>query len=164
MSKMLNLYYVGRFSYRQKRIDRLLEISKILELHNFDYNFKIFSDVDINSYEYKMFKNNSNFNFLGYKIDWTNYIDESSIMVMVSEYEGCPLSILEAYKYNLNKLAVLNMPGIECYISNNCIYADIEHMCFAFINKADLENKKNISTYFDETRFNNEVQDFYFNI
>jgi hypothetical protein len=82
---MINLYYVGRFSIRQKRIDKFLELSDFFESTNCDYNFKIFADVDLDSNEFKMFENNSNFNFIGYKKDWENYLEEDSIMIFVSE-------------------------------------------------------------------------------
>lgn len=158
---MINLYYVGRFVIRGKRIDKLLELSKFLESKNLNYNFKIFADVDEYSEEYKMFEGNSNFNFFGFKKNWTEFIDEDSIMVFVTEYEGCPLSILEAYKKNLKKIAVLEIPGINSYLSNNCIFKDVYHMSEAINNGLNLENTIELSTYFDEFRFNKEVNEFY---
>lgn len=158
---MIKLYYVGRFVIRGKRIDKLLELSKFLQSNNINYNFKIFADVDVHSDEYKMFETNTNFNFLGFKKNWTEFIDENSIMVFVTEYEGCPLSILEAYKKNYKKIAVLKIPGIESYLSNNCIFTDVSHMARAICNNLNFENTIDLSTYFDEIRFNKEIQDFY---
>lgn len=158
---MIRLYYVGRFVVRGKRIDKLLELSNLLEKENIDHEFKIFADVNVCSEEYKMFNNNSNFNFLGFKKNWIEFIEKESIMIFVTEYEGCPLSILEAYKSNYKKIAVLEIPGIDSYLSQNCIFKDVEEMSKALINNSNLENTINLSSYFDELRFNKEIQDFY---
>jgi hypothetical protein len=158
---MMNLYYVGRFVIRGKRIDKLLELSNCLEKNNCDYNIKIFADVNPNSEEYIMFENNSKFNFLGFKKDWIEYIGKDDIMIFVTEYEGCPLSILEAYKNNFKKIAVLEIPGIESYLSRNCIFKNVEQMSKALCNNLDMENTIDLSTYFDRERFNKEILDFY---
>ncbi|OXB20757.1 hypothetical protein B0A80_17675 [Flavobacterium tructae] len=158
---MINLYFVGRFIVRQKRIDRLLELSKLLDLDNCDYSFKIFSDVDFNSNEYKEFENNKKFNFLGFKNNWVDYIDEKSIMIFVSDYEGCPLSILEAYKNNHKKIAILEMPGVENYVSENSICKSIEQMAEKINKNCDLENLLDLSSYFDKVRFARDVERLY---
>lgn len=158
---MINLYYVGRFVIRGKRIDKLLELSKLLESNNLDYNIKIFASIEKDSKEYKMFETNSNFCFLGYKKNWTEFIDKDATMIFVTEYEGCPLSILEAFKNNYKKIAILEIPGIETYLSKNCIFKNVKEMANAIIDNLNLENTIDLSTYFDEARFDKEVQDFY---
>lgn len=158
---MINLYYVGRFAVRQKRIDRLLELTKLLDKSNCNYNFKIFADVDVNSNEYKMFENNTKINFLGFKMDWVNYLEADSIMVFVSEYEGCPLSILEAYSSDYRKISILEIPGIDNYVSENCISQNIEEMAKKIVNYLNLENSINLATYYDKLRFEKEVENFY---
>ena len=158
---MINLYYVGRFVIRGKRIDKLLELSKLLEINNLDYNVKIFASIDKDSIEYKMFESNSNFCFLGFKENWFEFIDKDALMIFVTEYEGCPLSILEAYKKNHKKIAILEIPGIETYLSENCIFENVKEMANAIICNLNFENTIDLSIYFDETRFDKEVQDFY---
>lgn len=158
---MIDLYYVGRFVIRGKRIDKLLTLAKVLEANNIAYNFKIFAEVDEQSEEYKMFSDNANFKFLGYKRDWVNYISEQDIMIFVTKYEGCPLSILEAYKKKYRKIAILRIPGIENYVSENCISDSVEQMADKLIKGQDLTNCLNLDTYFDVERFVSEVQAFY---
>jgi glycosyltransferase involved in cell wall biosynthesis len=158
---MINLFYVGRFVIRGKRIDKLLDLSRLLDKSNCDYNFKIFADVDLNSKEYKMFENNANFHFSGYKKDWVSYLEPNSIMVFVTEYEGCPLSILEAYKKGHIKISILEIPGIENYVSKNCISQNIEEMAIKIINYSNLENSIDLGTYYDKSRFEKEVESFY---
>lgn len=158
---MLNLYYVGRFVIRGKRIDRLLELSKVLDASSLDYNINIFADVDMSSYEYKLFKNNPKFHFLGFKKDWFNYLAKDSIMIFVTEYEGCPLSILEAYKKGYKKISILRIPGVDNYVSQNCISSDINDMADKILSGQDFENSIDLSTYYDNDRFKKDVVNFY---
>lgn len=158
---MIDLYYVGRFVIRGKRIDKLLELSILLDKSNSDYRFNIFADVDFNSTEYKLFENNKKFSFRGYKKDWVNYLSPNSIMIFVTEYEGCPLSILEAYQKGYKKIALLKIPGIENYVSENCISENVEEMAKKILNDSNAVNSIDLSTYYDELRFKQEVEAFY---
>lgn len=158
---MIDLYFVGRFAVRQKRIDRLLELAKLLDNVNFEYRFKIFSEIDIDSDYFEDFKRNKSFEFLGFKKDWVNFIDEKSIMIFVSDYEGCPLSILEAYNNNCKKIAILEIVGVNNYVSTNCICATIEIMAQKIISNENLQNSLDLSTYFNKQRFEDDVQSFY---
>ncbi|URM37352.1 glycosyltransferase [Flavobacterium anhuiense] len=158
---MIDLYFVGRFAIRQKRIDRLLQLAQLLDIANFSYRFKIFSEIDIDSALYESFKNNKSFEFLGFKKDWVNYVNEESIMIFVSDYEGCPLSILEAYNNNFKKIAILDMAGINSYVSINCIAENLEIMAQKIVSNSDLFNSVDLSTYYNKQRFETEVKRFY---
>ena len=158
---MINLFYVGRFVIRGKRIDKLLKLSNLLDDLDCEYNFRIFADVDKNSVEYKMFEKNDKFNFFGFKKDWFNYLEKDSIMIFVTDYEGCPLSILEAYKYGHKKISLLKIPGIENYVSPNCISQDVEEMAMKIKNSQDFENFTNLESFYDKNRFDSEVSLFF---
>jgi hypothetical protein len=82
-------------------------------------------------------------------------------MIFVTKYEGCPLSILEAYNYNLKNILMLQIPGIENYVSDNCIAKNIKEMADKLIAAEDLTNRKDLSTFFDSVRFNKEVMNFF---
>ena len=158
---MINLYYVGRFVVRQKRVDKLLALSNYLEKYNCDFSIKIFASVNLEREEFRLFDSNFRFQFLGFKNDWIKFIRRDDIMILVSDYEGCPLSILEAFHNNNKKIAVLDVPGIDSYLSKNCIFTDVRQMSKAIRDNSDLENTVDLSTFFDEARFDQEVIDFY---
>lgn len=158
---MIELYYVGRFVIRGKRVHLLKELTEILDQNSLAYEMKIFSDLDLNSIEYKMFKDNPNFSFLGFVPDWYKSVSENAIMLFVTQYEGCPLSILEAYKHGRNKLLMLKIPGIVNYVSDNCLVETIPQMSEKIINHCDLTNHLNLAPFFDPSRFKLDVDNIF---
>ena len=158
---MIELYYVGRFVFRGKRVHLLKELTNILDQNSLKYKISIYSEIDTKSIEYKMFKDNPNFLFLGFVHDWYKEVSENAIMVFVTQYEGCPLSILEAYKHNRNNLIMLKIPGIENYVSENCLVETIDQMSEKILNGSNLTNHLNLSTYYDLNRFKVDVDNIF---
>lgn len=153
---MINFYFVGRAVFRQKRIDRFKEFALILNEKKIQYKLHLFS-TDVPD-DMKLV---DNIILYGYKKDWINYIDSDYIMLLFSDYEGCPLCILEANKVGFKKTAVIKMPGINNYVSSNCIFNNVGELARCDFKNYNFENTLDLSTYFNENRFNSEVSNVY---
>lgn len=152
---MINFYFVGRAVYRQKRIDRFKEFMVLLNKRKIQFNLHFFSKSIPPDFE-----NLSNITFHGYKKNWIDFVDKDFVMLLFSDYEGCPLCILEANKAGYNKFAVLKMPGIAHYVSNNSIFHDIYDLANKDFDNYSFESKLDLSLYFDENRFSFDVSEF----
>lgn len=153
---MINFYFVGRAVFRQKRIDRFKEFALILNEKNIEFKIHFFSRDLPDDMKFV-----DNIILHGYKKDWINYIASDYIMLLFSDYEGCPLCILEANKIGFKKAAVIEMPGINNYVSSNCIFNNVKDLASCNFKKYNFENTLDLSTYFDENRFNSEVSMVY---
>lgn len=153
---MINFYFVGRAVFRQKRIDRFIEFVKILNQNNINFKLHLFSKSipkDLNLLD--------NVIVHGFRNDWLNYITSDYIMLLFSDYEGCPLCILEANKAGFYKIAVIEMPGINNYVSPNCIFNNIQELANTNFINYSFENTLDLSTYFNESRFDKDVSNLY---
>ena len=94
--KRKEIIFVGRLDNNQKRVDRILEIwAEIHEKHN-DWKLTIVGDgSDRETLERQMqMLQLRNIEFAGYK-DPAEYYKRASILLLVSEYEGFPLVLVE---------------------------------------------------------------------
>ncbi len=153
---MLNFYFVGRAVIRQKRIDRLKEFAIYLNRKNIKFNLHLFSKSIPEDLTFV-----DNIIMHGFKHDWINYISKDFIMLLFSDYEGCPLCILEANKMGFINVAVLEMPGIDNYVSSNCIFKNVKDLSECNFDNYVFANTVNLSPYFNQKRFNLEVIHLY---
>lgn len=88
--------YVGRVIEHQKRISRLISIWK--QIQNAEWKLQIIGDgKDINYYKTQVKQEHiSNIEFLGYKKDVSKYMQRASIICLVSDFEGFPMTLIEA--------------------------------------------------------------------
>ncbi|MGL5562257.1 MAG: glycosyltransferase [Tannerellaceae bacterium] len=94
------LLYVGRLSYNQKRIDRLINIWRLIELDSRSSEWRLVI-VGSGEEENKLKALVSKFNlkrvfFEGVQSDVINYYKTASIFALTSSYEGFPMSLGEA--------------------------------------------------------------------
>lgn len=156
---MINFYYVGRIVSRQKNFHKFYELINILISNNFEFCFTIFGkgdDILLNQLK----KRSSNiFRIInhGYDNNWIKFIPENAIQIFLSDYEGCPLALLESYKNDKKNIAVINSPGLFHYVSNNCVFDNINQLANSLINNQDLYNYKDLSEFFDQERHTKEV-------
>jgi glycosyltransferase involved in cell wall biosynthesis len=156
----INLYYVGRIVVRQKRLDELINFFQIF------YNQKKFMTIHIFGSgessligDIKSCANNFiDIRFYGYKDNWIEYVSDDWIQLFFSDYEGCPLTLLEAMKAGKRKMASLNSPGLTQYMSKNCIFQNLYHLAESIGSDMNLENNSNLSIYFDQLRFMRDVK------
>jgi hypothetical protein len=159
---IINLYYVGRIVKRQKRIDKLIILLRTLISFEIPFKIDIFGDGDFFIKRKLMSLSVDNFkvNFHGFKENWVDIISQDSIQIFLSDYEGCPLSLLEAYKNGKKNMISLANPGLTPYFSKNCLCDNIEHMAISIKNYSDVINYNDLSIFFDKKRFYNEVINF----
>jgi hypothetical protein len=151
---VINFYFVGRADFRQKRIDRIIKFASALDSNKIEFKLHLFSRTIPMSLQ-----ENSNVVFHGYRNDWKNNINNDYIMLLFSDYEGCPLCILEAVKFGFRKMIVYPIIGIETYVSKNCIYNSIDEIIYAIKCSSEFVNTKNLNEYYDSERFDTEIKD-----
>ncbi len=121
VNKQKEVLYVGRLSYADKRVDRLLNIWKYICINYPDWNLKIVGDGP----EMQNLKNLAetlgliNICFEGYHDDVSAYYNKGSILCMTSTFEGWPLSLSEAQAYGVIPIAFNCSAGVEKIISPN---------------------------------------------
>jgi glycosyltransferase involved in cell wall biosynthesis len=101
--KKFDIIFVGRIS-KEKRIDRFIEIVKILNYKNYPIKALI---VGSGPYQKKMlnliktYKLNHLVNFIGWKDDVVRYLSRTKIFVLTSDNDQLPSSLLEAMAMGL---------------------------------------------------------------
>ncbi|MEO1782572.1 hypothetical protein BAU18_002184 [Enterococcus diestrammenae] len=94
-----NFIMIARFSEVQKRQDLLVEAAKVL-VEEGEKNFQITFIGDGEKYEdtkklVTKYNLTSHVIFLGFKNDPEKYFKKGSILTLISDYEGLPISIIE---------------------------------------------------------------------
>ncbi len=156
---MVSLFYTGRISIRQKRFDLLIQLSELLSNTNGQYTLYVFGIGDNNLIKSLLKCQTKKFKivFSGYVVDWLDTLPVGAIQIFTSDYEGCPLSLLEAYKNGFKKIIALDSPGVNKYLSRNCLFKDINDIRNALVENSDLDNHLDLNLYFDYNRFKAEV-------
>ncbi len=91
--------YVGRLSYNDKRVDRLLRIWAMVSVEHPDWTLKIVGDgperASLEDMAVRLGITDT-VKFCGYTADPSPYYAEASILCLTSEFEGWPLVLVEA--------------------------------------------------------------------
>jgi glycosyltransferase involved in cell wall biosynthesis len=92
------LGYVGRLIKEQKRVDRLPRLCQMLDQHKIGYRFEILGEGEARQWLEKHFRGNSKIVFHGRRggDDYWQILAAWDAVVYVSDYEGLPISLLEA--------------------------------------------------------------------
>lgn len=94
------LVTVARLENRSKRFDRLIEAAKILVDKGFDdYTWYIIGDGEDKSYIENKIKENSLDEYVkleGFQLNPYAYIKNAYLFVLTSDYEGLPITLMEA--------------------------------------------------------------------
>lgn len=156
---MVNLYYIGRIVIRQKRIDKLITILQHFALQKTNLRLHIFGNGDPLLVEQIM-----NFQselieivFYGFKKNWIDYIKNDWIQLFFSDYEGCPLSLIEAINAGKFYMVSVDSPGLKQYMSVNCVFDNLVNLANSLESNLDLQNHLDLSIFFDQARFSREV-------
>ena len=143
---MYKFCYIGRLTQRQKRSDLLVKFYESLKESNIEFCIDIYGDGEINIKD--QLQGLPNVVYHGYTNDWVEYLDNSYIFLSFSDYEGCPLSLLEFSKYIGNKFLAKRANGIKQYLSSNCLFNTIEEATSLILQGASLENNLTHDEYF----------------
>ena len=98
LNKQKNVLYVGRLSYLDKRLDRLIDAWSIIYKQVSDWNLIIVGDGDMRQELENQVKENhiNNIHFVGATHNVQHYYDDASILCLTSTFEGWPLCLTEA--------------------------------------------------------------------
>lgn len=117
--KKKEIIYVGRLSYADKRVDRLLDIWKNIQINFPDWILRIIGDgpEKVNLESKVISEGVKNVFFEGYKENVSSYYENASIICMTSSFEGWPLVLGEAQSYGVVPVAFNCSAGVEDILS-----------------------------------------------
>lgn len=115
LDKKNTIIYVGRLSYPDKRVDRLLRIWKRVQDRLPDYDLKIIGDGRERDRLHDMADRLrlERVSFEGYRTDIASYYRDASVSCLVSTMEGWPLSLTEAQANGVIPIAFDCCAGIN---------------------------------------------------
>jgi len=113
--KYLKLVTASRISH-EKGFGRMLGLAKLLKAKGVDFVWTVYGDNSRNLEEERDLKESfsemENVYFVGYKLDVQPALQSADYLVQLSDWEGCPYSVLEALKMEVPCL-VTNWGGVE---------------------------------------------------
>lgn len=118
-SKEKEILFVGRLSYADKRVDRLLDIWKEV-CHKYpDWTLRIVGDgPEKSALQEKAERDGlARVVFEGYRKDVTEYYKKASVICMTSSFEGWPLVLGEAQSYGVVPVAFNCSAGVAEILS-----------------------------------------------
>ena len=117
--KKKEVYFIGRLTYVDKRVDRLLRIWSLVEKENPEWTLNIVGSGDEyeNLLAQKEMLNLQRVKFLGYTPTPKEYYDRAAIVCLTSSFEGWPMVLLEAQSNKCATIAFNSSAGIEEILS-----------------------------------------------
>lgn len=114
-NKKKQILYVGRLSYDDKRVDRLLYIWKLIYNKFIDWELIIVGDGSEKNELHKMIIDLKleNVRFVGYQSDPSSFYHDASILCITSSFEGWPLVLTEAQANGVIPFSFNCAAGIE---------------------------------------------------
>ena len=120
-TRQKRIIYVGRLTYWDKRLDRLLAVWEKLHLKFPDWELCFVGDGadEGNLRKIVAEKSLQRVHFLGWHNNPSEFFKTSEIMCMTSIVEGCPMALLEAQQCGCATIAFNCSAGIEEMLSPN---------------------------------------------
>ena len=117
--KKKEVYFIGRLTYVDKRVDRLLRLWSLVEKENPEWTLNIVGSGDEyeNLVAQKERLNLQRVKFLGYTPTPKEYYDRAAIVCLTSSFEGWPMVLLEAQSNGCATIAFNSSAGIEEILS-----------------------------------------------
>ena len=115
------LIYVGRLSYTDKRIDRLLAVWEKVHKTFEDWNLLIIGDGPEEDNLKTLVKelDLDRVRFIRFTTRPEKYYNESEILCLTSDFEGCPMVLLEAQQHGCATIAFNCSHGVEDILAPN---------------------------------------------
>lgn len=119
LNKKKQILYVGRFSYAEKRIDRLIEIWRNIYQKFPEWEFLLVGDGEERRNLEEQSKNYGleRIKFCGTTNNPYEYYNKASILCLSSQFEGIPLVLLEAQQAGVIPIAFNCSAGVESTLS-----------------------------------------------
>lgn len=117
------IIFVGRLSFTDKRVDRLLSVWRKLYDKYSDWELLIIGDgPESNNLQRYVRRNNlQRVKFINFTTQPEQYYKESEILCLTSDFEGCPMVLLEAQQYGCATIAFDCSYGVRDILSPNWI-------------------------------------------
>ncbi|MBI4325300.1 MAG: glycosyltransferase family 4 protein [Chloroflexi bacterium] len=115
----LVLGFCGRLIKEQKRVDRLPRLYRCLANSGLDFKFEIIGDGPALSWLKREVQNEANIRFHG-RLTGTHYwraLNGCDVLIFVSDYEGLPISLLEALSIGILPLYPRINSGGDSYVA-----------------------------------------------
>lgn len=118
MKKKYDLIFVGRIA-KQKRLDTVVEIGKYAQKKGKDISICIVGNGPLESWLLLKIKKYhlKSIRYIGYLVNPLEYIKDSRLLVLPSDYEACPTVVLEAGSVGTPSV-LSNFSGYEDLIKN----------------------------------------------
>lgn len=115
------IIFVGRLTYSDKRIDRLLKVWEIVCDRFSEWELTIIGDgPEEHSLQQYVIKHNlPRVEFVPFTATPELYYKESEILCLTSDFEGCPMVLLEAQQYGCATIAFDCSYGVRDILSPN---------------------------------------------
>lgn len=117
LTKKKQLLYVGRMSYADKRVDRLIEIWRNIYQDFPDWEFLLVGDGQERENLEKLAQNLDRIHFCGATKTPYLYYNEASILCLTSQFEGWGLVLTEAQQAGVIPIAFRCSAGVESILS-----------------------------------------------
>ncbi len=119
IKKKKRVLWCGRVEYGMKRVDRMLDIWKIIAPRHPDWELCIMGSGDIEYFRNIARQNDiPNVHFTGFCNPY-DYYKDSSILCMTSSTEGLPMVILEAQMFGCIPIAYNSFSSLQDFITDN---------------------------------------------
>ncbi|MDA1273227.1 MAG: glycosyltransferase family 4 protein [Verrucomicrobia bacterium] len=111
--------FSGRVVQAQKRVDRLPKLCSEFDRIGLDYRFEILGDGPDRSRLERQFSGNPRIRFHGRKsgTDYWSILSQWDVIVFLSDYEGLPISLLEAFSLGIIPIYPRIQSGGDNYAS-----------------------------------------------
>lgn len=121
LKKKQQLLYVGRLGYTDKRVDRLLDIWKMIYQEVPDWELLLVGDGEErnNLQERAISLKLRNLCFMGYRSNVSDFYRDASILCLTSSFEGWPLCLTEAQANGVVPIAFCCSEGVKEILSPN---------------------------------------------
>lgn len=119
IDKKKQVLYVGRLTYNDKRVDRLIDIWSLIEKDFPDWELLIVGagEQEENLKAQAVRLELRNCKFCGYTTNVPNYLQNGAILCLTSAFEGWGLSLTEAQKYGVVPCAFGCSAGVKTILS-----------------------------------------------
>lgn len=121
LNKQNIVLFVGRLSYADKRVDRLINIWNLLGEKTKDWKLVIVGDgpEKTNLENQAKALNLKNIEFTGYSTNTKKYYDIASVLCMTSSFEGWPLALTESQANGVIPIAFGCSEGVKAIMEPN---------------------------------------------
>jgi glycosyltransferase involved in cell wall biosynthesis len=118
LKKTKKIVYVGRFDKVQKRVDRVVTIFKALRAKYPDWNLYLIGDGDQLSELKQLSEGVDTITFCGNIADPRGHLQDASILLLTSEFEGFGMVLTEALQFGVVPVAYASYSAIHDIIAD----------------------------------------------